>query len=120
VKKDKIRKIKILYGSCTGTAKQFAYKLFSKLNLLFKCNISITDLNDYDEEKMELEDIVFIICSTWTDGKPPAKANRFFGWLTDAAFDFRVSKSLLSKLNYAVFGLGGDIYKTNFCKCVNI
>lgn len=48
------------------------------------------------------------------DGKPPESAEWFCKWLEEASNDFRVQKSLLSGLNYSVFGLGNSLYKDKF------
>lgn len=56
---------------------------------------------------------VFIV-STYVDGKPPESAKWFYKWLEEASNDFRVQKSLLRDLNYAVFGLGNSLYEDNF------
>ena len=48
------------------------------------------------------------------DGKPPESVQWFFKWLEEAANDFRVQKSLLQGLNYAVFGLGNSLYEDKF------
>ena len=56
---------------------------------------------------------VFII-STYTDGTPPEPASWFCQWLSDTACDFRVSKTFLSGLHYAVFGLGDSLYGENY------
>lgn len=48
------------------------------------------------------------------DGKPPESAEWFCKWLEEASNDFRVQKSLLSGLDYAVFGLGNSLYKERF------
>lgn len=54
------------------------------------------------------------IVSTYEDGKPPESAKWFYKWLEEASNDFRVQKSLLRDLNYAVFGLGSSLYENNF------
>ena len=46
------------------------------------------------------------IMSTYTDGEPPESAKWFSKWLQESSNDFRVQKSLLSNMKYAVFGLG--------------
>ena len=56
---------------------------------------------------------VFII-STYVDGKPPESAEWFYKWLEEASHDFRVQKSLLQNLDYAVFGLGNSLYEDKF------
>lgn len=56
---------------------------------------------------------MFII-STYVDGKPPESGEWFCKWLEEASNDFRVQKSLLSGLDYSVFGLGNSLYKDKF------
>ena len=51
-----------------------------------------------------------------TDGVAPETAQRLVESLKDYASDFRVSKSHLSKLKFAVFGLGGSDYSVHFCR----
>lgn len=113
-------RIKILYGSVTGTAKSMAYKL-SKLLLQKQSNVSVTvmDVKDYDEDRfLDTEDVLLFLCCSWTDGKPPESAQRFLTYLEDLACDFRVNRDHLKSLRFAVFGLGGAIYGENFCKPV--
>ncbi len=52
--------------------------------------------------------------STYTEGAPPDSAKWFCQWLAEAVDDFRVSKSLLSKLHYTVFSLGNSLYKDHY------
>ena len=54
------------------------------------------------------------IVSTYTDGCPPPTFSWFCNWLEDTAHDFRVQKSLLGGMKYAVLGLGNSLYKENF------
>lgn len=62
---------------------------------------------------LQVDTCVFII-STYVDGKPPESAEWFCKWLEEASNDFRVQKSLLSGLDYSVFGLGNSLYKDKF------
>lgn len=112
------RKIIILYGTTTGTAKVLSYKLYRKL-VMNNFNITIMNISDYDEDKFDKEDIVLIVCSTWTDGEPPESCRSFFYFLQEYAYDFRVSKDYLHRINYAIFGLGGELYGSNYCKAVS-
>lgn len=113
----KSRKMIILYGTTTGTAKLFAYKLYRKVQMN-NINIEICDIKDYNEEKIEKEDIVFLICSTYTNGEPPTNCKQFVEYLQEYAYDFRVSKNYLHSISYAIFGLGGELYGNNYCKVV--
>lgn len=56
---------------------------------------------------------VFLI-ATYTDGQPPESAAWFCKWLEEAANDFRVGKSFLQGLRYAVFGLGNSAYVDHY------
>lgn len=113
------RKVRILYGTVTGTARNFAHKLSKRIDNCTKFLVEVTDLKDYDEDKLENEDIVLFICSTWSEGQPPETAKMFYEWLKDFACDFRVSKNHLAKVKFAIFGLGGDIYGEHFAKAVS-
>ena len=115
----KEKSLTILYGTCTGTAENLANNLKTYLLSRFDItNITLKDANDFDDNDIEKQDILFIICSTYENGEPPARARRLYEWLQDYSTDFRVSKDHLSSLTYALFGLGGKIYGANFCKPV--
>jgi tRNA wybutosine-synthesizing protein 1 len=107
-----------LYGTTTGTAKSFALKLQSKL-LIVGRDVHVCNLAEYDQEKLVKEDIVLYICSTWEGGEAPESCQPFLIDLKDYAHDFRVSKDLLEKVKFAVFGLGGELYSSNFGKAVS-
>eukprot|EP01038_Epipyxis_sp_PR26KG_P014525 gene14525-19501_t len=126
--KDGIKcRILVLYGTTTGYARTYAHKLAHKIKTVADgnnkntsnksdINISIVDMSEFDSELLDRFDLVFAICSTWTDGKPPVTAQRFVDGLKDLAYDFRVSKNMLSKLEFSIFGLGSLTYGENFCK----
>ena len=93
--------------------------MINKLRLS-NSDVNIKDNNDFDDSDFEQQNhIVFLICSTWTDGKVPQKAERLYNWLQDYSTDFRVSKNHLEHLHYSVFGLGAKIYGDNYCKAVS-
>ena len=56
---------------------------------------------------------VFLV-STYTEGSPPESAKWFCQWLFEAVDDFRVQKSLLSGVRFAVFGLGNSLYSDHY------
>ena len=116
----KTRKVQILYGTVTGTSREMAFTLLDDLKQGGLLTVQISNLKDYNEDQLESEDIVILICSTWTDGAPPEDAKQFFNWLSDAAHDFRVSKSTLAKLQFTAFGLGGKVYSEYFCTPVGL
>lgn len=116
---DSRRKVHILYATTTGTARSFANTLSKHIAKKCNMNVLVTDLKDYPEENLPKEDIVLYICSTYEGGTAPESSKLFFDDLVDQAFDFRVSKDLLSNVTFAVFGLGGAIYGSNYCKIVS-
>ena len=68
-KQDTKRKILIIYGTCTGTARRLALDLSKKFGSVFSSDdvaITVVDAKDYDEFTLDQEDIVLFICSTWT------------------------------------------------------
>ncbi|GFS17632.1 NADPH--cytochrome P450 reductase [Elysia marginata] len=112
------RKVKILYGSQTGKGKGFSKLLQQKITSL-GYEAEVIDLSSYDHEKdFQLEanesNICIIVISTYTDGQPPESAQWFYTWLKDVAEDFRVTKSTLAGLQFAVVGLGNSLYGENF------
>ena len=57
--------------------------------------------------------MIFLV-STYTDGAPPTDVKWFYKWLQDASNDFRIQKSLLIGMKYAVFGLGNSLYTDHY------
>ncbi|NWT75713.1 TYW1 synthase, partial [Prunella himalayana] len=110
--------VKIFYGSQTGTAKRFAKALaedVSSLNL----PVEVINMGDYDPEDGLVEEtrsrnICVFLVATYTEGQPPESAAWFCKWLEEAASDFRVEKSFLQGLRYAVFGLGNSAYVDHY------
>jgi tRNA wybutosine-synthesizing protein 1 len=110
--------ILILYGSTTGLAKRFAHGLARRVTEL--CYGSIVtpvpvSLAEYETEMFTDEQrmCVFII-STQAEGRPPTDAAWFYRWLSESVSDFRVDKTYLSRLKYAVFGVGNSLYEDYF------
>ena len=54
--------------------------------------------------------------ATYTDGQSTDDASWFCKWLGEAVADFRMHKSLLDGMHYAVFGLGNSLYESNYNK----
>lgn len=111
------KKLLFLYGSTTGTARNFALLLSNQLKFKLGNDFKVETLNikDYDEENLDKEDVVIFLCSTWVEGRPAECMTRFMGWLDEMVYDFRVSKMILHNLKFCVFGLGSTIYKEHFC-----
>lgn len=100
---------KIFFISQTGTSKTLAHRL---LNLLHSQNLpfDLIDPKQYEPEDLQKENLVLIVASTWEDGNPPPDAKFLADWLAESAADFRVGSLLLSRLRFAVFGVGSRAY----------
>eukprot|EP00939_MAST-03C_sp_MAST-3C-sp1_P002798 g2798.t1 len=114
------KSLRILYATTTGTSKLFAQRLLRRIQsstptLRENAELDAVNLEDYDQDNLEHENVVVFLVSTWTGGKAPKKAEIFCNWLEDMAKDFRVGNNFLPKLRYAIFGLGNSEYDDNFC-----
>jgi tRNA wybutosine-synthesizing protein 1 len=73
-------------------------------------------LEDYDfESELHRESAVVVIVPTYDNGTPNATTKDFYDYLKECEHDFRVSKQLLERTSFAVFGLGDTVYGDNFC-----
>ncbi|RLN51398.1 hypothetical protein BBJ29_000669 [Phytophthora kernoviae] len=110
--------VRILYGTQTGASKTMAETLQKTLFALnisgFHFQTSVVSMKDYDQDNLEQETIVVAVLSTWTHGEPPEDARMFCKWIQDMTQDFRVSKSWLSGVQHAVFGLGNAEYDEDY------
>ncbi|XP_076816454.1 S-adenosyl-L-methionine-dependent tRNA 4-demethylwyosine synthase TYW1-like isoform X2 [Clavelina lepadiformis] len=113
-----VKKVHILYGTQTGTARTYAEHLHAVLcSNGFDCRMK--NIGSFDPEEnfvsntLEKGIYIFLI-STYTDGKPPQDAIWFCQWLNEASNDFRIQKSLLLGMQYAVFGLGNSLYSDHY------
>ncbi|NWR52325.1 TYW1 synthase, partial [Regulus satrapa] len=110
--------VKIFYGSQTGTAKRFAKALAEAVTSL-NLPVEVINMGDYDPEdglaeETSSKNICVFLVATYTEGQPPESAAWFCKWLEEAANDFRVGKSFLQGLRYAVFGLGNSAYVDHY------
>ena len=106
--------LRIIYATTTGTSKAYAEDLQREAFAMhvsgFHFDVDIVNVADYDFDNLEQETMVLFLCPTWEGGAPPETAATFFMWLEDMVNDFRVSKTWLSSVRYAVFGLGSSVY----------
>ncbi|XP_061358074.1 S-adenosyl-L-methionine-dependent tRNA 4-demethylwyosine synthase isoform X2 [Gastrolobium bilobum] len=104
---------KILFLSETGTSKALARRLQSVLasnDVAF----DLVDCQHYEPEDLPKETLLLVVASTWEDGKPPPGSRFFATWLAESAKDFRVGSLLLSRCQFAVFGVGSRAYGDTF------
>lgn len=109
------RKITLLYGTTTGTSRKLAAQFAERLNDIEGVTADIYDMATYNTAMLKEEDLLLLLCSTWTNGHLPENAHHFLLELEDLVHDFRVSKDLMGSSQFAVFGLGGDLYGEHFC-----
>ena len=110
-----------------------------------RVEVVVRGMLDVDPEDVCSEDVLLLVVSTYTDGRPPQAAKvswcahhsvpislrllrlrgltlsavvcacQFFcDWLAEAAVDFRVDDTFLSRVAFALFGLGSSLYEQNY------
>ncbi|XP_069566530.1 S-adenosyl-L-methionine-dependent tRNA 4-demethylwyosine synthase TYW1 isoform X1 [Brachyistius frenatus] len=109
-----VSRVRIFYGSQTGTATGFAKELSEEVKTLGLA-AEVIDMKDYDpDDRLADEGVSKSVCvflvATYTDGRPTENAEWFCKWLEEASTDFRYGKNYLKGLRYAVFGLGNSVY----------
>ncbi|KAF2452411.1 NADP/FAD dependent oxidoreductase [Lineolata rhizophorae] len=98
----------IFWGSQSGTAEGFAYRLARELHQRFHLEAMAADLSDFDPETIALipdAKIAIFILSTYGEGDPSDNATGFWEWLT------KLHDRSLDSLRYAAFGLGNSEYR---------
>lgn len=97
----------IIYGTETGNSKKVASQLLAgfKKN---KIQAKAVDAFQYDVAKLEKEEMVLFVMSTQGEGEFPQNAVAFYEKLS-------ASKANLSKVKFAVLGLGDSSYPL-FCQ----
>ncbi|XP_078103084.1 S-adenosyl-L-methionine-dependent tRNA 4-demethylwyosine synthase TYW1 isoform X1 [Sander vitreus] len=109
-----VSRVKIFYGSQTGTAKGFAEELSEEVKTL-GIPAEVINIKDYDPDDQLSDEctnksVCVFLVATYTDGQPTENAEWFCKWLEEASTDFRYGKTYLKGLRYAVFGLGNSVY----------
>lgn len=96
----------IFWGSQSGTAESFAYRLARDCARQFNLNVIVADLSDYDHDTISsIPDTKFalFLLSTFGEGDPSDNTCDFMTWL-------KKRQGSLSSLRYAAFGLGNSNY----------
>jgi len=96
----------ILYGSQTGTTAGFAQTV-GTFARTFNFDVTITPIDDFDFARLPHQPSrrTILLTSTCGTGELPRNVERFGEWLDNKKPD-------LSKLDYALFGLGNSNYDT--------
>ena len=105
----------VLYASQTGNAQSLATDLHEDASekgfAAELADMASFDFASFVQQPPPLP-VLVIICSTWTDGVPPPKAQAAFKRL----FSGDWTATALARVRYGVFGLGNSLYGDNFCK----
>lgn len=99
-------RIKILFGTQTGTAEDFSHTLAkeAKRHHIFA---QVIDMELYDVNDLQNEPYIILVTATHGEGEPPDNAKTLYKWLGNA----ELSPTLLERVNYTVFGLGNKTYE---------
>jgi len=111
----KPKNIRIVYGTQTGTAKEWAERISEEAFSRGYNVVDVQDMTTYDiDEYLHNEQMIIFVVSTYTDGTPPEKCVPFFEWLDAHSLDFRVDKENYARVLYTVFGIGNSVYSKNY------
>jgi len=99
-------KLKIFWGSQTGTAEDFATTICDEAKK-YSFNAQTVDLEDYDVEDLAEETLAIFVMATYGEGEPTDNAKEFYEWLMSEDRE----PELLSSLRYTVFALGNRTYE---------
>ncbi|RZF34501.1 hypothetical protein LSTR_LSTR011743 [Laodelphax striatellus] len=112
----KLLSVIVFFGTETGNSKALALKLSKSITQI---PVQVKNLQGLDAEDKVLEQLntntlcIFLL-PTHSGGKPPKSAEILCNWLYESTNDFRVEKTLLKGLKFAVFGLGNSQYSDNY------
>ncbi|KAJ5324424.1 hypothetical protein N7476_003024 [Penicillium atrosanguineum] len=102
------KNIVVFWGSQSGTAEGFAYRLAREMSIRWEQESMTADLSDYDPitiTEIPSTKLAIFIISTYGEGDPSDNTADFWSWINKA------SDVSLSNLRYAAFGLGNTNYK---------
>jgi len=106
--------VHVVFATTSGTSKLVAQFLSNLVTIRFG-QVELDDLKEYDGDQLDKEDVVLFVVSTWSQGSAPLSCKGFFDFVAEAAVDFRYGATHLSKVKYAVFGIGSALYDDHFC-----
>eukprot|EP00405_Crypthecodinium_cohnii_P012756 CAMPEP_0206431186 /NCGR_PEP_ID=MMETSP0324_2-20121206/7225_1 /ASSEMBLY_ACC=CAM_ASM_000836 /TAXON_ID=2866 /ORGANISM="Crypthecodinium cohnii, Strain Seligo" /LENGTH=668 /DNA_ID=CAMNT_0053897087 /DNA_START=63 /DNA_END=2069 /DNA_ORIENTATION=+ len=114
-------RIRLLFGSTTGNSEKWARQLSQQLQSSLstsgaKVVVVLEDLKQFVfdsllESNKQYREVVLVLLSTEAEGKPPQSCAHFCELLHDHVHDFRVGKTALSHLHFAVLGFGSSDYE---------
>lgn len=95
----------VCYASETGTAEDVAFKILERAERM-SMDVDIFSVEDYDVERLPLEELVVFVVSTTGDGEVPTTMNLFWKFLLRKS----LPSNSLDGVRFAVFGLGDSGY----------
>jgi len=104
--------LSVFFGSESGATEELAERLVQRFNLPKSrlINLAVVDPDEF----LETKGIALLLIPTRNGGRPPDSIEWFVDWLQDIADDFRVHAGALSKLQFAVLGIGDSSYGAEF------
>jgi hypothetical protein len=92
-------RVRVLYGTQTGTAERFSKQLGAELRKKYgdaQLAVEMVDLENYrPHDQLPREKLVVLCVATYGDGEPTDNAADFFAWLSGAQQDAAASATLL-------------------------
>lgn len=105
----------IFYGSQTGTAEDYAFRLAREGKSRYGLETMIADLEEYDFENLGAfpeDKVIIFILATYGEGEPTDNAEEFYEFImTEEATWSDSSEPPLDNLHYVAFGLGNNTYE---------
>lgn len=122
-------RLRILFGSVTGTSERWARETAQRISQAFtdrrleeSLEVLIEDISTFSVDTLlsrhrSVQDVVVVLLSTHTDGLPPPNCDHFCTLLAEHVHDFRVGRAALQHLSFAVLGFGSSEYASvgHFC-----
>jgi len=110
------KRVRVLFGTQTGTAERFAKQIGGELRKHHgeSTTVDVIDLESYSAERQLAREKLVVLCvATYGDGEPTDNAADFFSWLSKEveAVNAGEKEPFLQGTTYAVFGLGNKQYE---------
>nr|AAK43730.1 nitric oxide synthase form A [Physarum polycephalum] len=98
---NKRHRVCVLYATETGNSERYAQRLGKFLSAF--AAVTVSNMETYDAQKLEKEEVVICVASTFGDGDSPSCASSFKSKLEEGNLN-------LKNVQFSVFGLGSTLY----------
>ncbi|KAF8065880.1 ATR2 [Scenedesmus sp. PABB004] len=109
------KRVRILYGTQTGTAERFSKQLGNELRRKYAdASVEVVDIENYRAEaRLPKEHLVIFLMATYGDGEPTDNAADFYSWICTEVEDVEngAKDTYLEGVRFGVFGLGNKQYE---------